>query len=62
MDWLCCDVCDGWYHDQCLKNINVVTGVIGEEDLWYAPHVTELNFCLFCFYVIIFSVFIFNIF
>ena len=51
MDWLCCDVCDGWYHDQCLKNINVVTGVIGEEDLWYAPHVTELNFCLFCVYI-----------
>ena len=37
VDWLCCDVCDGWYHAQCLRNINVVTGSVGEDDLWICP-------------------------
>ena len=25
-DWLCCDVCDGWFHVWCLKNVNVNVG------------------------------------
>ena len=35
--WLCCDVCDGWHHNHCLRNMNVLNVGVGEDDLWICP-------------------------
>ena len=35
--WLCCDICDGWCHNLCLKSLNVVMVSVGEDDLWICP-------------------------
>ena len=35
--WLCCDVCDGWHHNQCLRSVNVPIVSVEKEDLWICP-------------------------
>ena len=37
VSWLCCDICDGWHHNQCLRSVNVVSVSVGEDDLWICP-------------------------
>ena len=40
--WVCCDICDGWHHNQCLKNLNVLTVSVGEGEKWMYP---QCNCC-----------------
>ena len=37
VSWLCCDICDGWHHDQCLRSVNVLSVSVGEDYLWICP-------------------------
>ena len=37
VSWLCCDICDGWHHNQCLRSVNVLSVSVGEDDLWICP-------------------------
>ena len=37
VEWLCCDICDGWHHNQCIRNINVLIVCFAEDELWICP-------------------------
>ena len=43
VDWLCCDICDGWHHNQCLRNLNVLLFVSERMIYGYAPYVIVVS-------------------